>query len=218
MADLTDIFIQAFVTLLVIIDPPGCAPIFASLTQGTTARHRRVMAVRATIIAFLILLLFALAGEPLLAALGISLDAFRIAGGLLLFAIAIEMVFEKRTERRENRAEQLTREAEKQHHSLEQEDISVFPMAMPMMAGPGAITSVMLLMAKQGDSWLGQAAVLSAMTLVLVLTLISLLLAGALLKLMGKTVTTVVTRLLGVILCALATQIILDGVRNVFSV
>lgn len=216
-ASFLSVFVPAFVTLLVIIDPPGCAPIYASLTHGTTPQHRRAMAVRATIVAFFILLLFALAGEPLLGALGISLDAFRIAGGLLLFAIAIDMVFEKRTERREQRAEQVTREAQKAQHSLEQEDISVFPMAMPMMAGPGAIASIMLLMAKQGDNWPGQIAVLAALAVVLLLTLLSLLSAGLLLRLMGKTVTTVVTRLLGVILCALATQFVVDGIRNAFA-
>lgn len=212
-----DVFVPAFVTLLVIIDPPGCAPIFAGLTNNASPHHRKTMALRSVMVAAGILLLFAVAGEPFLAALGISLDAFRIAGGLLLFAIAIDMVFERRSERREERAEQVAREAEAQHHRLEEEDVSVFPMGMPMIAGPGSIASIMLLTSKQGGDWMGLSAVLAALFAVLALTLVALLAAGPLMRRMGKTMTTVVTRLLGVVLCALATQFVIDGVRNVFG-
>ncbi len=212
-----DIFVPAFVTLLVIIDPPGCAPIFAGLTQNASVRHRRVMAVRSVLVAACILLLFALAGEPFLAALGISLDAFRIAGGLLLFAIAIDMVFERRSERREERAEQVARAAEAHHQRVEEEDVSVFPMGMPMIAGPGSIASIMLLTSRQAGDWLGLSAVMAALGAVLLITLLALLAAGPLMRRMGKTMTTVITRLLGVVLCALATQFVIDGVRNVFG-
>ena len=134
-----ELFFSAFVTFFVIVDPPGCAPIYAGLTKGASAQQRRNMAVRACLIAGAILLVFALFGVDLLAALHIELHSFRIAGGLMLFWIAWEMVFEKRTQRREERAEKIAA-------SPEVEDVSVFPMAMPMLAGPGAIAAIMLLM------------------------------------------------------------------------
>ena len=132
-----ELFGSALVTFLVIIDPPGCAPIFASLTRGTPPAHRRAMAIRSSLIAWAILMFFALLGRPMLHALGISLASFRIAGGIMLFFIAIDMVFERRTERREKRAEAI-------EGTPEAEDISVFPMAMPMITGPGSIASAML--------------------------------------------------------------------------
>ncbi len=211
------LFLPAFVTLFVVIDPPGCAPIFAGLTQRATAQHRHSMALRATMVASVILLVFAFLGKPLLGALGISLDAFRVAGGIMLFMIAIDMVFEKRTERRENRAEKVARDAEAHHHDIAQEDISVFPMAMPMIAGPGSIATIMLLMSKNASLPYGHAAVLSALAVNLALNLLALLAAGPLLNLVGKTLTTVITRLLGVLLAALAAQFIFDGIRGTFN-
>jgi multiple antibiotic resistance protein len=211
-----DVFVPAFVTLFVVIDPPGCAPIFASLTQGASDRHRKAMAWRAVGVATLILLGFAFGGRPLLSALGISLDAFRIAGGVLLFLIAIDMVFEKRTQRREHRAEQVTQEAQRNQLTPDQEDISVFPMALPMIAGPGSIGTIMLLMAKQNNEWPGQLVILSALAANLLLTLIALLAASWLVRLMGRTVAAAITRLLGVILAALAAQLIVDGIRALF--
>ena len=158
-----DLFISAFVTLFVVIDPPGCAPIYASLTTGASAAQRRSMAIRATLIAGFILIFFAMFGEALLSFLHIDLDSFRIAGGVMLFIIAIDMVFEKRTERREQRAEKLMA-------TPEVEDVSVFPMAMPMLAGPGSIASVMLLVSQ--NSGLERALVIfGALLLVLLLTL-----------------------------------------------
>ena len=132
-----DLFFSAFITFFVVIDPPGCAPIYASLTKGANVAQRRNMALRAVMVASGILLVFALFGEQLLAALHIELNSFRIAGGIMLFLIAIDMVFEKRTERREERAQKII-------DTPEIEDVSVFPMAMPMIAGPGSIASVML--------------------------------------------------------------------------
>lgn len=211
-----EIFIPAFVTFLVIIDPPGCAPIFASLTAGTSRAHQKQMAVKSSLIAGGILLVFAFGGQPLLAALGISLDAFRTAGGLLLFLIALDMVFEKRTERRESRVERVAKEAEEKHHSLEEEDISVFPMGMPMIAGPGSIASIMLLMAKH-ESWQARGVVLGALVLVLIINFAALLAAGPLMRLMGRTITGMITRLLGVILAALAAQLVFDGIRGAFG-
>ncbi|HEY0627225.1 MAG TPA: MarC family protein [Allosphingosinicella sp.] len=207
---MTDLFISAFVTLFVIIDPPGCAPIFASLTGGATAAHRRAMAIRSTLIAAAILLFFAIFGEDLLEKLGISLAAFRIAGGIMLFLIALEMVFEKRTQRRENRANEI-------NASPEQEDISVFPMAIPMIAGPGSIASIMLLMARS-DGLQGSLVVLSALGAVLLLTMIALLAAGPLMRLLGHKIEAMITRILGVILAALAAQFVIDGISISFSV
>jgi len=142
---MVELFLSAFVTLFVVIDPPGCAPIYAGLTKGATTAQSRSMAMRACLIAGAILVVFALFGEDLLGALHIELDSFRIAGGLMLFLIALDMVFEKRTQRREQRAEKVTAE---HVAGAEVEDVSVFPMAMPMLAGPGAIASIMLLTAK----------------------------------------------------------------------
>lgn len=206
---LTELFLSAFITLFVVIDPPGCAPIYAGLTKGATQEQRRNMAIRATVIAGGILLTFALFGEALLGALHIELDSFRIAGGLMLFMIAIDMVFEKRTQRREERAEKVAA-------SPEVEDVSVFPMAMPMLAGPGAIASIMLLMSKsQGTD--GTLVVLGALASVLLITMVALIAAGPLMRLFGDRVEAVVTRLLGVLLAALASQYVIDGLKSAFG-
>ena len=206
------VFVSALVTFFVVIDPPGCAPIFASLTDGTSPRHRRAMALRSTAVATGVLLFFALLGAPLLAALGISLDAFRVAGGIMLFLIAADMVFEKRTQRREDRASEVTREAA---GNLEAEDISVFPMAIPMIAGPGSIASVMLLTARAPD-WQHMLAVLAALGANLLMLLASLLLAAPLMRVLGRKMEAMVTRLLGVILAALAAQFVIDGLKSAF--
>ena len=202
---MTELFVSAFVTFFVVIDPPGCAPIFASLTQGASAAHRRAMAVKSVLIAAAILLFFAVLGEDLLKKLGVSLHAFKIAGGIMLFLIALEMVFEKRQERRSNRAEEVKKDGEA-------EDISVFPMGIPMIAGPGSIASVMLLMARH-DGLAATFVVLGALAANLVLTLLALLAAGPLMRLVGHKVEGMVTRLLGVILAALAVQFVLDGIE-----
>lgn len=198
-----ELFVSSFITLFVIIDPPGCAPIFAGLTAGATPTHRRSMAVRAVVVAACILLVFALAGEPLLRALGIELASFRIAGGVMLFLIALEMVFEKRTQRREDRAARITEE--------EADDVSIFPMAMPMIAGPGSIASVMLLTARSHGVE-QTAVVMAALAANLGLMLLALLAAGPLMRIMGAKIEAVITRLLGVLLAALAVQFVIDGV------
>lgn len=203
-----DLFISAFVTLFVVIDPPGCAPIYASLTVGANAHQRRSMAIRATLIAGAILLFFALFGESLLSALHIDLDSFRIAGGIMLFIIAIDMVFEKRTERREKRAEEI-------RATPEVEDVSVFPMAMPMLAGPGSIASVMLLVS-QNDGMDRALVIFGALFAVLALTLAALLAAGPIMRVLGAKTEAVITRLLGVLLAALAAQFVIDGLRASF--
>jgi len=203
-----ELFLSAFITFFVVIDPPGCAPIYASLTKGANATQRRNMAFRAVIVASGILLVFALFGEQLLSALHIELNSFRIAGGIMLFLIAIDMVFEKRTERREERAQKIL-------DTPEIEDVSVFPMAMPMIAGPGSIASVMLLMS-QNNGVDRAGVVLGALATVLVLPLLALLAAGPIMWVLGANAEAVITRLLGVLLGALAAQFVIDGLRASF--
>ena len=199
------LFGSALVTFLVVIDPPGVVPIFAGLTRGADRSHRRAMAIRSAVVAWAILLFFALLGKPMLRALGISLASFRIAGGIMLFFIALDMVFEKRTQRREERA-----------HSVEgAEDISVFPMAIPMIAGPGSIATAML-MVSRADTLSDVGIVLAAMTAVILLTLVALLAAAPLMRLAGERIEAMITRLLGVILAALAAQFVIDGLRQSF--
>ncbi|KUO56498.1 MAG: MarC family transcriptional regulator [Sphingomonadales bacterium BRH_c3] len=205
-----ELFVSAFITLFVVIDPPGCAPIYAGLTKGASAAQARNMALRASFIASAILLFFALLGQELLNALHIQLDSFRIAGGLMLFFIAFEMVFEKRTQRREERAEKVAA-------SPEVEDVSVFPMAMPMLAGPGAIAAIMLLM-NEADTLQQSLTVLAALAAVLLITAAALVAAGPLIRLLGARVEAVITRLLGVLLAALAAQYVIDGLRGSFGI
>ncbi|MDF0544772.1 MarC family protein [Sphingobium sp. H39-3-25] len=202
------LFISAFITLFVVIDPPGCAPIYASITTGASGEQRRAMAIRAVCIATAILIVFALWGKQLLGVLGIQLDSFRIAGGIMLFLIAMDMVFEKRTQRREDRAQKIA-------ETPEVEDVSVFPMAMPMIAGPGSIATVMLLMAR-ADGLQQRMVVIGAMLTVLLLMLGALLAAGPLMALLGKKIEAVITRLLGVLLAALAAQFVIDGLKASF--
>jgi multiple antibiotic resistance protein len=208
------LFLSAFVTLFVVIDPPGCAPIFASLTRDAPNGQRRAMALRSTAIATVLLFLFALVGEKLLDTLGISLDAFRVAGGIMLFLIALEMVFEKRTERREGRADEISRKAAEERRPIE--DISVFPMAIPMIAGPGSIATVMLLVSRSHgiDQTL---LVLGALAAVMVLTAAALLAAGPLMRVLGPKLEAMITRILGVLLAALAAQFVIDGIRASFG-
>jgi multiple antibiotic resistance protein len=205
----SELFVSAFITLFVVIDPPGCAPIYAGLTKGASAAQARSMALRATFIASIILLIFALFGKQLLAALHIELNSFRIAGGLMLFFIAFDMVFEKRTQRREERAEKIAA-------TPEIEDVSVFPMAMPMLAGPGAIAAVMLLMNEAGGEPEKVVQVLAALAAVLIITAVALVAAGPLIRLLGDKVEAVITRLLGVLLAALAAQYVIDGLKGSF--
>ncbi len=200
-----ELYLSALVTFFVVIDPPGCAPIYAGLTNGASPANRRSMAIRAVVVASIILFVFAAVGEALLNALGVSLSAFRIAGGIMLFLIALEMVFEKRTERREDRAAKVA-------STPEVEDVSIFPMAMPMIAGPGSIASVMLMMSRNHGVE-RVAVVLAALATILALTLVALLAAGPLMRLLGARIEAVITRILGVLLGALAVQFVIDGIR-----
>lgn len=198
----TAFLITAFATLFVVIDPPGLVPLFIALTRGMSAERRRAMAGRACLIATALLLLFGLAGESILGFIGISMPAFRIAGGILLFLTALDMLFERRTQRREGQT------AEPDH------DPSVFPLATPLIAGPGAIASMILLVGQTGDSWPGTFAVLGLMLGMMVVTYAFLLASPPLERALGRTGTIVITRLLGMLLAALAVQFVIDGVRG----
>jgi len=205
---LGSLFGSALVTFFVVIDPPGCAPIFASLTSGAPPAHRRAMAWRSVAVAGGILFAFALGGKPFLRAMGISLDAFRVAGGIMLFLIALDMVFEKRTERRENRAQDVI--------ASEHDDISIFPMGIPMIAGPGSIASAMLLTSR-ADGLAERATVFAALAATLLLTGVSLWAAGPIMRVLGDKVEAMITRVLGVILAALAAQFVIDGLKASFA-
>ena len=217
MSSLLALFISAFVTLFVVLDPPGCVPIFSSLTNGASAAHRRAMAYRSVAIASAVLVAFALGGQAFLGALGISLPAFKIAGGIMVFLIAIDMVFEKRTERREHRAEEVISAAAAAAKPIESEDISVVPMAIPMLAGPGSLAAIMLLAARS-HSLQETLVVMAALVAVMLITLASLLAAGPLMRLMGAKFEGALTRLLGVVLAALAAQFVVDGIKQSFSI
>ena len=204
-----DFVSNAFVTLLVTIDPIGLAPLFVTLTRGMDKAERKEVAVRGCIIGFCILLVFGLSGRAFLDALGISLPAFRIAGGILLFWLAFEMVFEKRTERRGNTA---TRAIDKDHIK----NIAVFPLAIPLMAGPGAIAAMVLLSheAQELAGWTGTGALIGVLIVIILACLSVFLLAGRIERMLGNTGRIILTRLLGVILAALAVQFIADGVTQ----
>ena len=203
-----DFAIAALVTLFVVVDPIGLAPAFLAVTDGFDRPQRRRVALRASVIAAAILIGTAIAGDWLLRQLGISLPAFRIAGGLLLFSIASEMVFGWRGERETRTAEQAIEEHVR--------NVAAFPLAIPLLAGPGAITATVLL-ASQADArplWLG---ILVAMiVLVAAASFASFWLAGRIGRLMGATGNIVLSRLLGVILAALAVQFVIDGVQAVW--
>ena len=194
--------IAAFATLFVVINPPGLVPLFIALTRGRDATYRRALAQRACLIAAGILTLFGLFGEDLLAFIGISIPAFRIAGGILLFLTALDMLFEQRTQERDGR--DIGAGA----------DPSVFPLATPLIAGPGAIATMILLMGQAGDDWSQRLEIFGLLYGVILATFLAFLLSAALERLLGKTGTVVITRLLGMLLAALAVQFVIDGVRG----
>lgn len=195
-------FITAFVTLFVVVDPIGLVPLFLALTQGMSAQMRRTVGIRALVIAAILLTAFGLFGDALLRGIGISMPAFRIAGGVLLFLTALDMLFERRTQRREGQSAE--------PHAP---DPSVFPLATPLLAGPGAMAT-MILLAGTGTGGLHLAAVLAVMAAVLACVFVLFLLSTPLERALGRTGTMVVTRLLGMLLAALAVQFILDGLRG----
>lgn len=205
-------FLKFFVVFFVVVDPIALVPVFAGLTEGATAAYRRRMAIKSVLVAAAIIIAFALSGAGFLAKMGISIDSFRIFGGVLLFLVALEMVFARESGTRTSTDEQV--------ESRRRADISVFPLAFPFMSGPGALTTILL--------WFGPVSVLAqpalfatllaAAMLVLLIALVMMLGAGPLMRLLGATGTNVANRLLGVVLGALAVQFIVDGIRASFGI
>ena len=201
--------VSALVVFFVVVDPVGLVPIFLGLTQGFDARRKRMIALRGTAISLAIIVFFAYLGRSVLGALGIDMAAFRIAGGALLFWIAFEMLFERRNDRKERTAGE-ARTDEEAH------DLSVFPLAIPLIAGPGAITSVMLLMDRYGADAGGQAVVIGAAALAIAATAAVLAAADTVGRLLGRTVIHTVSRILGIVLAALATQTVISGITTIY--
>ncbi|TDK36571.1 MarC family protein [Rhizobium deserti] len=205
-----DMLVNALTTMLVTLDPPGLAPVFLGLTVGMTTVQRRQVALRGSLIAFGILAVFALFGSSVLGLLGISIGAFRIAGGLLLFWISFEMVFEKRQERKEKTSQAAI--------TIDQiHDIAVFPLALPLIAGPGAISATVLLAGTFTSAW-DRALLIAVIALILLGLYAVLLIAERLDRFLGVTGRAILTRLLGVILAALSVQFVVDGIRAAFSI
>jgi multiple antibiotic resistance protein len=200
-----EFLISALVTMIVVVDPVGLVPTFLAITEGLPPRSRRDVALRACLIAAAILAGSAFAGDWLLRTLAISLPAFRIAGGLLLFSIASEMVFGLRIERQSRQAEEAVEERVR--------NIAAFPLAIPLMAGPGAITATVLIAGRAGGDPLRLAILLGAIAVSIVLCLIAFAVAARIARLLGITGNVVLSRLLGVLLAALAVQYVIDGVR-----
>lgn len=205
MLELVDIafVITAFVTLFVVIDPIGTAPLFLALTQGMDAARRRAIGVRACIIAAILLALFGVAGEDFLRSIGISMPAFQIAGGILLFLTALDMLFDRRTQRRKDHAHEGS--------GVQADDPSVFPLAMPLIAGPGAMATMVLLIGEAGRTAQGVALVTAVMLVVIAMVLLAFLSAGLIERLLRRTGTMVMTRLFGLLLAALSVQFVLNG-------
>lgn len=196
-------YLTAFVTLFVIVDPIALVPLFIALTRGMDHAHRRTLALRACLIAAVLLALFGLVGNGLLSTIGITMPAFRISGGILLFVTALDMLFERRTQRREGQ------------HADPNHDPSVFPLATPLIAGPGALTTMILLVNNTPATGVAHSAmILAVMALVVAATFVLFLSAGLIERLLGRTGIVVVTRLLGMLLAALAVQFVLDGLRG----
>jgi multiple antibiotic resistance protein len=203
-----DFLKTALVTLLVTLDPPGLAPVFIGLTLGMTNAAKREVALRACLIAFAVLAAFAFGGRAVMDALGISIPAFRIAGGLLLFYIAFDMVFALQAERKG----ELANDAVSVDHIR---NVAAFPLAIPLMAGPGSITATMLLAGRAGGDWISLAGLMAIVALVMAATFAIFLAAERVSRLLGTTGNVVLTRMLGVVLAALAVQFVVDGVTSV---
>ena len=204
-----DALFNAFVTILVTIDPPGLAPLFLALTGGMSRAERMQVAVRASVIGLAVLALFAVAGAAILAVFGITLPAFRVAGGLLLFYIAFEMIFERRQERKEKSADTAIT---KDHIR----NIAAFPLAIPLIAGPGAISATVLLSGSLPGPG-GHLAMVVIIALCIGLTWLTFVAAERIDGFLGETGRSILTRLLGVILAALAVQFVADGIKALMA-
>lgn len=207
---MTEAFLKFFVAFFVVVSPISILPEFASLTEGATAAYKKRMAVKATVISAVIVVLFAIGGTALLDVMGISIQSFRIFGGLLLFLVALEMVFARESGTRTS--------ADEQAENRRRADISVFPLAFPLLAGPGALTTILLSFGRV-SVWqdpLTFGVLLLAAWIVLGIAFVLMLSAERVTRLMGHTGSNVANRLLGVVLGALAVQFVVDGIRATF--
>ncbi len=204
-----DQLLSLLVVFFVVLDPIGLVPVFLGLTQGFDARRKRMIALRGTVLSLAILVFFAYFGHPVLRALGIGMPAFRIAGGALLFWIAFEMLFQRRSDRKEKAADE-ARTDEEAH------DLAVFPLAIPLIAGPGSIASTMLLMDQYGGDWRGQATVLGAAAIIIIGVALLLSFADVVRHVLGRTMILTVSRILGIVLAALAAQTIMTGITAIY--
>ncbi|KZL19112.1 hypothetical protein PsAD2_02170 [Pseudovibrio axinellae] len=206
---LIEFLLNAFAMLFVTIDPIGLAPVFLAVTAGAGSSERKQIAIKAILISGGTLMAFFFAGRQLLNVLGISQAAFQVAGGLLLFIIAVEMIFEHRQKRKAESAEK----------AVEQEDLSqtaVFPLAIPLIAGPATISAIILL-AGQAPGFTGQIGLIAVLLSVLAMSLFVFLLAARIDQLLGSTVQLIITRLFGVILAALSVQFVADGIFSLID-
>ncbi len=202
--------IKIFVVLFVVVEPLSLAPMFGALTRGGSERYRRKMALKSTFLAAIILLVFAFTGNWFLGVMGISLDAFKIAGGLLLFMISLDMVFARPSGVR-------TTTVREQEEARYKEDISVFPLAFPLISGPGAMATLLLLVGEVQQDPLLFAGLIIILLLVLALSLLFMLLTPLVMRVLGVTGANVISRLLGVVLVALSVQYVVDGIRGSFG-
>ena len=208
MSSFLDFFLPSFTMLFVTMDPIGNMPIFMSLTESPRSGYRLLMAKRSVLIGFCVMLFFAFAGEAFLKLLGISIPAFRIAGGIMLFIVALQMIFVE--EQKEKAAEEAT-------DNPYENDVSVFPLAVPLIAGPGSIASIILLMSERQGDWTQQIYIISSLIVVSLITYVLFRLSSYFARLFGQTINTVISKLLGIILGAMASQFIIDGVRGLIA-
>lgn len=204
-----EVLVKTFIVFFVVIEPISLVPVFGALTRGGSPGYRRKMAVKATILSAFIFLFFALIGDMLLGVLGITVDAFKIAGGLLLFMVALDMVFARHSGLR-------SATVREQDEARYRNDISVFPLAFPLIAGPGALATLFLVKGEMGGDPFKLLAMLGVLFLVLFITLLLLLGTSRIMNIMGVTGANVISRLLGVILVALAVQYVVDGIKSIF--
>lgn len=208
-------FLSALLIFFLLINPLGLVPIFLSLTNGTPATYKHKMAMKGVVIAWGILLLFGYLGEAILSGLGISLAAFRVGGGLLLGITGVRMVLEHRQKTQKAKAEAINHE---ELHDGELDDIAVFPLATLFIAGPGAITAMMLTMSESDQALTNQLVIIAALTTVLVAVFFSFILSGKIARFLPEALTSVITRVLGMLIIALAMQFIFDGIKAAFAI
>jgi len=202
--------VKTFVVFFLVIEPVSLVPMFGALTRGGEPGYRRRMAYKSIAVSALIFVLFAVAGDYVLQVLGVTVNAFKIAGGLLLFLLAVDMVFARQSGLRSTTVRE-------QDEARYREDISVFPMAFPLIAGPGALATLLLFVVDTRGQPLALLALLGIIAAVLALTLILLLATNQVMRVMGVTGANVISRLLGVVLAALAVQYVLDGMQHAFA-